>query len=52
MFHPERLKEIAGQPSFEELEVRRKRAEERKKYASVEEYIQSKLAEYRNKNKN
>lgn len=52
MFHPERLREIAVQPSFKELEERRKRAEEREKYASVEEYAQSKLAEYRNNNKN
>lgn len=52
MFHPERLREIAVQPSFEELEESRKRAEEREKYSSVEEYAQSKLAEYRNNNKN
>lgn len=52
MFHPERLREIAVQPLFEELEESRKRAEEREKYSSVEEYAQSKLAEYRNNNKN
>jgi hypothetical protein len=52
MFHTERLREIAIQPSFEELEKSRKRAEEREKFASVEEYAQNKLAEYKNNNKN
>lgn len=49
MFHPERLREIAIPPSPEELEKRRKRAAERKKYASAEEYAQAKLKGWKEK---
>ena len=50
MFNLERLKAIAKPVPPEVLEARRKRAEERKRYASAEEYAQAKLKEWKENN--